>query len=93
MRLSRTTHAVLVGVVLLLIGASPNAKAGTVYDLTTAEDSNSANSNPQGAWAFLAGTQILPFHSSIRGGAKITSQIRSNCIVPSRKYFARGEAE
>ena len=35
----------------------------------------------------------VALYSRVRTRAKITSQIRSNRIVPSREYFARGEAE
>jgi CubicO group peptidase (beta-lactamase class C family) len=46
-----------------------------------------------GAWE---DRQVVPsdwVRASVRAGARIISQIRSNCVVPSRKDFAASEAE
>src|ERR1035438_2410791 len=56
----RIIHLAL-AVALLFASASLQASVIT-YNLTTAENANSGNLNPDGIWTFLAGTTILPYN-------------------------------
>lgn len=47
---------------LLFVAATLRAGT-TTYDLTTAEDSNSAGFNPAGPWGFLSGSTVVPFNT------------------------------
>ena len=63
----RVVH--LVPFVSLLFAAASLRAGAITYDLTTAEDANSAGSNPDGVWQFLGGTTVLPFHTIPSSGS------------------------
>jgi len=62
---------------------------GPLIHLRNAGDGGSINYFFEG----LFGLAPVAAFAVLRGIAKITSQIRSNRVVPSREYLAWGEAE